>query len=157
MSAAELAAARNEQIGFVFQSFELLPRMSAFKNVEMPLIYAKTSWRTRRQKARRALDRVGLADRIAHRPNQLSGGQKQRVAIARAILNEPAILLADEPTGNLDYQTGRQVMDLLNQLIHQVGRTMLIASHDRDILELADRVLTLREGSLDEPTELLAS
>jgi putative ABC transport system ATP-binding protein len=145
MSAAELAAVRNEQIGFVFQSFELLPRMSALKNVELPLIYARGGWGTRRRKAKAALERVGLGNRMTHKPNQLSGGQKQRVAIARAILNNPAILLADEPTGNLDTTTSRDIMQLFQQL-HAEGQTIIVVTHEDDIAKYCHRVIRLSDG-----------
>lgn len=145
MSSVELARVRNEEIGFVFQSFELLPRMSALRNVELPLIYAKGGWRTRRRKARAALERVGLGDRMTHKPNQLSGGQKQRVAIARAILNNPAILLADEPTGNLDTVTSRDIMSLFQQL-HGDGQTIIIVTHENDIAAYCQRIIRLSDG-----------
>ena len=147
MSAAELAAVRNEQIGFVFQSFELLPRMSALKNVELPLIYARGGWNSRRRKARAALERVGLGNRMTHKPNQLSGGQKQRVAIARAILNKPAILLADEPTGNLDTATSRDIM-LLFQQLHAEGQTIIVVTHEDDIAKYCHRVIRLTDGQV---------
>jgi putative ABC transport system ATP-binding protein len=147
MSGAELANVRNEQIGFVFQSFELLPRMSALKNVELPLIYAQGAWGSRRRKAKSALERVGLANRMAHKPNQLSGGQKQRVAIARAILNNPAILLADEPTGNLDTATSRDIMALFEQL-HQEGQTIIVVTHEDDIAAHCHRIIRLSDGSV---------
>jgi putative ABC transport system ATP-binding protein len=148
MSAAELSAVRNEQIGFVFQSFELLPRMSAIKNVELPLIYAKggASW-SRRKRAKAALERVGLGNRMTHKPNQLSGGQKQRVAIARAILNDPAILLADEPTGNLDSATSRDIMTLFEQL-HAEGQTLIIVTHEDEIAKYCHRVIRLTDGQI---------
>ncbi len=148
MNARELAHVRNEQIGFVFQSFELLPRMSAQKNVELPLIYAKTNWITRKRKARQALDRVGLSDRRTHHPNQLSGGQKQRVAIARAILNEPAILLADEPTGNLDSATTRELMALIQEL-HAGGQTIIVVTHEVDVAAMCHRTIHLKDGQID--------
>ncbi len=141
----DLARARNERVGFVFQTFELMPRMSALRNVELPLIYAKGAWRTRRRKAAAALERVGLADRMAHRPNQLSGGQKQRVAIARAILNKPAILLADEPTGNLDSGTTNEIMQLFEQL-HDEGQTILVVTHEPDVAAHCNRVIVLTDG-----------
>ncbi len=148
MSANELAAVRNQQIGFVFQSFELLPRMTALKNVELPLIYARGggSW-SRRKKAKAALERVGLGDRMTHRPNQLSGGQKQRVAIARAILNNPAIVLADEPTGNLDSTTSRDILRVFEQL-HAEGQTIIIITHEDDIAKYCHRIIRLTDGQI---------
>lgn len=147
MTNAELAQVRNEDIGFVFQSFELLPRMTALRNVELPLIYAKGGWSVRRKKAKAALERVGLANRMTHKPNQLSGGQKQRVAIARAILNNPAILLADEPTGNLDSSTSRDIMALFGQL-HSDGQTIIIVTHEDDIAAYCQRVIYLKDGQV---------
>jgi putative ABC transport system ATP-binding protein len=147
MSASELAAVRNQQIGFVFQSFELLPRMSALRNVELPLIYSRGGWSTRRRKAKAALERVGLSNRMTHKPNQLSGGQKQRVAIARAILNKPAILLADEPTGNLDSSTSRDIMNLFQQL-HGEGQTIVVVTHEDDIAKYCHRVIRLTDGQV---------
>jgi putative ABC transport system ATP-binding protein len=154
MSEGELAKVRNEQIGFVFQSFELLPRASALRNVELPLLYAKGGWRGRRKRAQEALDRVGLGDRMTHRPNQLSGGQKQRVAIARAILNRPSILLADEPTGNLDSETTREIMALFEQL-HDDGQTIIIVTHEDEVAGHCRRIIRLADGSIasDLPTE----
>jgi putative ABC transport system ATP-binding protein len=145
MSSNELAIVRNREIGFVFQSFELLPRMSAERNVELPLIYAAGGWNTRKKKARAALERVGLGNRMTHRPSQLSGGQKQRVAIARAILNNPAILLADEPTGNLDSATSRDIMGLFQQL-HSEGQTIIVVTHEDDIAAYCQRVIYLKDG-----------
>ena len=145
ISVNELALARNQRVGFVFQSFELLPRMSALHNVELPLIYAKGRWRDRRRKAKAALERVGLGDRMTHRPSQLSGGQKQRVAIARAILNNPAVLLADEPTGNLDSGTTREIMHLFEQL-HDDGQTILVVTHEPDVASHCNRIIVLADG-----------
>ena len=145
MNATELARVRNEEIGFVFQSFELLPRQTALENVELPLIYAQGAWRGRRARALAALDRVGLADRVHHRPNQLSGGQRQRVAIARAILNKPSILLADEPTGNLDSATTTEILALFRQ-IHAEGQTVIIVTHENEVAAHCHRVVRLRDG-----------
>ena len=157
MGAAELAQIRNEQIGFVFQSFELLPRQTALQNVELPLVYARGlgwRWGTRRRRALEALDRVGLSHRVTHRPNQLSGGQKQRVAIARAILNRPAILMADEPTGNLDSQTTHDILSLFRQL-HSEGQTVVIVTHEDEVAAHCQRVIRLRDGAVlsDLPIE----
>lgn len=143
----ELAAVRNEQIGFVFQTFNLLPRATAMHNVELPLIYAGVSARERRQRAMHALEITGLGDRADHRPNELSGGQRQRVAIARALVNEPAILLADEPTGNLDSKTSYEVMELFIRL-HESGQTVIIVTHEPDIAEYAHRVTHFLDGRI---------
>src|SRR5678815_3902884 len=140
MGANELARVRNQEIGFVFQSFELLPRMTAIRNVELPLIYAKGGWSDRRRKAIAALERVGLKDRMTHRPNQLSGGQKQRVAIARALINQPAILLADEPTGNLDSRTSDEILALFDAL-HANGQTIIMVTHEADVARHARRII----------------
>ena len=145
MGARELAQVRNEEIGFVFQSFELLPRQTALENVELPLVYAKGAWRGRRARALAALDRVGLSERVHHRPNQLSGGQRQRVAIARAILNKPSILLADEPTGNLDSATTAEILALFRQ-IHGEGQTVVIVTHEDEVAAHCQRVVRLRDG-----------
>ena len=148
MTPTELAKVRNERIGFVFQSFELLPRATAMANVELPSIYAVGARRrTRKQRARAALDRVGLANRMDHRPNQLSGGQKQRVAIARALLNEPAILLADEPTGNLDSNTTEEILGLFGQL-HDEGQTVIIVTHEDEVAAHCQRVIRLHDGRI---------
>ncbi|TKJ34331.1 MAG: macrolide ABC transporter ATP-binding protein [Planctomycetes bacterium B3_Pla] len=154
LSSGSLAHVRNTQIGFVFQSFELLPRLNALKNVELPLIYAGgATWLARRTRAREKLVRVGLSERIKHRPNQLSGGEKQRVAIARALSNNPSILLADEPTGNLDTKTSEGVMKLFDQL-HQEGQTIIIVTHEEHVARHAERILQMRDGQIisDEKT-----
>jgi len=141
----ELARIRNREIGFVFQTFNLLPRASALHNVELPLIYGGVPVKDRRERAQTMLDRVGLGDRMLHKPAELSGGQRQRVAIARALINNPGILLADEPTGNLDSVTGQDIMRLFGELYAQ-GQTILLVTHEHDIAEHARRVVTLRDG-----------
>jgi len=154
MSTAALAKVRNEQIGFVFQSFELLARQTALKNVTLPLIYSRRHWLGARKRAKEALERVGLGDRIHHRPNQLSGGQRQRVAVARALVNKPSILLADEPTGNLDSNTTGEIIALFREL-HESGQTIVIVTHEEEVAGHAKRIVRLRDGKVvsDFPTE----
>jgi putative ABC transport system ATP-binding protein len=143
----QLADIRNKEIGFVFQTFNLLPRASALHNVELPLIYSGISRRKRRELALQALEKVGLADRIHHKPNELSGGQRQRVTIARALVNQPSILLADEPTGNLDSKTGEEILELFNNL-HNIGNTIVIVTHEEYIAQRSERVVRLLDGQI---------
>ena len=154
LSDAELARVRNERIGFVFQSFELLGQLTALRNVEMPLIYSRNGWFSRRKRARQTLERVGLADRITHKPNQLSGGEKQRVAIARALICNPSILLADEPTGNLDSKTSESILKLFDQL-HTEGQTIIMVTHEEHVAKHTKRAIHLKDGRIfsDLPTK----
>ena len=145
----QLALLRNKNIGFVFQHFHLLPRLSAVENVELPLVYGGISKKERRQRALEALEKVGLADRVDHLPNQLSGGQKQRVAIARAIANQPSFILADEPTGALDSKSGEQVMDIFTQL-NQEGTTVIMVTHEEEVAAYTKRRIILRDGRITE-------
>ena len=140
-----LAGIRNRKIGFVFQSFNLLPHLNVLKNVELPLMYSGLSARKREEKASQILDSVGLSDRLKHKPNELSGGQRQRVAIARAIVNDPSMLLADEPTGNLDSQAGGDILEIFNDL-HKAGNTVIMVTHDSLVAERADRIIEIRDG-----------
>jgi putative ABC transport system ATP-binding protein len=149
MNDDELARIRNEEIGFVFQTFNLLPRATALHNVELPLVYGGVSGKDRVERARAALEKVELLDRQTHRPNQLSGGQRQRVAIARALVNNPSILLADEPTGNLDSKTGVEIMGVFERL-HAAGNTVLIVTHEADIAAYAHRAIHIRDGQVEK-------
>ncbi len=148
MTDSELAEVRNKEIGFVFQTFNLLPRLSALENVGLPLVYAGLSKSERIEKATFALESVGLGDRITHKPNELSGGQRQRVAVARALVNSPSIILADEPTGNLDTKTSIEIMSLFEE-IHRQGNTVIIVTHEPDIAEHAHRIIRLRDGLVE--------
>ena len=148
MSDNELAIVRNKEIGFVFQTFNLLPRISSLDNVAIPLIYAGLSKKERIAKAKQAMEMVGLGDRMDHKPNELSGGQRQRVAIARAIVNDPAIILADEPTGNLDTKTSLEIMAIFEK-IHNAGNTIILVTHEPDIAEYAHQIVRLRDGLIE--------
>lgn len=148
MNDNQLAEIRNREIGFVFQTFNLLPRASALHNVELPLIYSGTPASKRRALAKEALERVGLGDRVNHKPNELSGGQRQRVAIARALINKPKIILADEPTGNLDTRTGEEIMEIFEDL-HDSGNTVILVTHEEYIAEHTNRIVRLRDGVIE--------
>ena len=152
MDDGDLAEVRNKQIGFVFQTFNLMPRLSALENVALPLVYAGIGREERLEKARKTLEAVGLGDRVTHRPNELSGGQRQRVVVARALVNDPAIILADEPTGNLDTKTSYEIMGLFEQ-IHKAGNTVILVTHEHDIAKHAHRIVRLRDGLIESDTK----
>jgi len=144
----QLSEIRNREIGFIFQQFNLLPRLTAYQNVELPLIYQGLPMAERKKRVMESLEKVGLANRMHHRPNELSGGQQQRVAIARALSTHPTLILADEPTGNLDSHSGREIMNILKEL-HKEGRSILLITHDHDIAGMASRQLTIRDGRIE--------
>lgn len=152
MTDDELAEIRNKEIGFVFQTFNLLPRTTALDNVALPMVYAGASKKERNERAKEVLTQVGLSDRMDHRPNQLSGGQRQRVAVGRALVNSPSIILADEPTGNLDSKTSVEIMNLFNK-IHQAGNTVILVTHEEEIAENAHRIIRLRDGMIESDTK----
>ena len=151
MSDDDLAEIRNKEIGFVFQTFNLLPRTTALENVALPMIYAGASKKDRTERAKKVLTDVGLADRMDHQPNQLSGGQRQRVAVGRALVNHPSIILADEPTGNLDSKTSLEILQLFDD-IHKAGNTVIVVTHEEDVAERAQRVIRLRDGIIESDT-----
>ena len=155
MNDDELARIRNEEIGFVFQTFNLLPRATAMHNVELPLVYAGVPAKERLERARHALEKVELTSRASHKPNELSGGQRQRVAIARALVNDPSILLADEPTGNLDSKTGNEIMGVFARL-HESGNTIVLVTHEADIAAYAHRVISIRDGQVEKDAQRVA-
>jgi putative ABC transport system ATP-binding protein len=148
MTENDLAFTRNREIGFVFQVFNLLPRATAFRNVELPLIYKGTKKKERDEKVRRAIAIVGMTDRMDHRPPELSGGERQRIAIARALVNEPSLILADEPTGNLDSKTGQEILNLFHKL-HEAGNTIIMVTHDSNVAQQTERILFLKDGRLE--------
>ena len=151
----QLARIRNRQIGFIFQGFNLLPKLSAYENVELPMIYQGIGARKRKKMAKEALERVGLGERMKHRPNQLSGGQQQRCAIARALAVKPSLILADEPTGNLDSKTGREIMAIFKEL-HEAGNTIVLITHDHKVAQCAERIIRIEDGKLYENQEVPA-
>ncbi len=151
MSDDQLAEIRNKEIGFVFQTFNLLPRTTALENVALPMIYAGVSKKDRNERAAEVLTSVGLADRMSHKPNELSGGQRQRVAVGRALVNKPSIILADEPTGNLDSKTSLEIMELFDE-IHKAGNTVIVVTHEEDVANRAKRVIRLRDGIIESDT-----
>jgi putative ABC transport system ATP-binding protein len=148
LSESVLAEIRNREVGFVFQTFNLLPRMRAYENVELPLVYSGVGPKERRKRALEILERVGLGDRARHRPTEMSGGERQRVAVARALVGDPRVLFADEPTGNLDSKTGREIMDLFADL-HSEGRTVIVVTHDPEVGDYTDRIIKIRDGALE--------
>jgi putative ABC transport system ATP-binding protein len=151
MNDNQLADVRNKEIGFVFQTFNLIPRQTALQNVALPLVYAGEKKEKRISRAKKVLDEVGLSDRITHKPNQLSGGQRQRVAIARALVNSPSLILADEPTGNLDSSTSNEIMKLFEE-IHKNGNTLIIVTHEEEIAQHANRIIRLKDGEIESDT-----